>query len=111
MNRVTTMRMVALASVLVFAGIAAAQAEASPLFLCSAAEGLGGGLFTSTETNSFDLQTCQRDCAIDHGVEPWFRGGGGDARWYMYTSCVQDCNRKFWKEYDKEMRDLEKDTK
>jgi len=112
MNHTASIVMIALASVLMLSGIAAAQPASNQLLLCSAAEGMDHQVFTMADSaNPIDLQWCQRQCASDYGVEPYFRGGDGTARWYMYTSCIQDCNRKFWKEYDREMRDLERSTK
>jgi len=111
MNRMTPMLMVALASVLVFAGVAAAQPGGNPLFGCSTADGVGSGIFMLVEYgDAADLQSCQRECGFNYGVEPYFRGGDGSARWWMYTSCIQDCNRKFWKDYDRKMRNLEEET-
>ncbi len=111
MNRLTPILMVALASVVMFAGVAAAQPGSALLFGCSTAEGIGHGIFKLAQSSGpIDLQACQQDCRINYGLEPFFRGGDGSSRWWIYTSCIQDCNRRFWKEYDRQMRDLQEGT-
>ncbi len=60
--------------------------------------------------DSFDRESCERDCQERYGVEP-FRGGRSHQRndYYLYARCIQDCNTRFWKEYDRRMRKLEKE--
>lgn len=52
-----------------------------------------------------DLQGCQQYCGSIFGVE-LYRGGGGGS-WgsgIAYATCIQDCNRKYWKAWDKEVK-------
>ena len=60
--------------------------------------------------DTFDRETCERDCRERYGVEPYRRGTGGPRDdYYLYARCIQDCNSRFWKEYDRRMRELEKE--
>ncbi|HMK33866.1 MAG TPA: hypothetical protein VK463_02280 [Desulfomonilaceae bacterium] len=83
---------------------AGCQAQAAP-WLFAAEE--GGG--------EVDLNTCQWECRMRYGLEPTGPGGGqglegsdeayrtmaGPENYSLYTACVTDCNRKFWREFDK----------
>jgi hypothetical protein len=53
-----------------------------------------------------DREFCLQDCRERFG--PW-GGGGDDPRGRLYARCVQDCERQFWQDYDRGMRDLEKE--
>jgi hypothetical protein len=65
----------------------------------------------------FSLQSCTDECRSRYGLQPWSeditpqrRGGDGGSNMYeLYAVCVQDCQSKFWKDYDKRMKDLEKE--
>ncbi len=57
----------------------------------------------------FDLEGCEQDCRSKFGVDPYFFGGGGGmdtSVWRLFTICIQDCNRKYWKDYDRRMKKL-----
>ncbi len=57
-----------------------------------------------------DLQGCQQNCRSIYGVDLYgFGGGGGDGRNVGYAVCIQKCNARYWKAWDKEMKDLGKD--
>lgn len=59
---------------------------------------------------SFDREGCERDCQERYGVAPYRRGTNRQrSDYYLYARCIQDCNTRFWKEYDRNMRDLEKE--
>jgi len=61
---------------------------------------------------NFDRESCEQNCRSLYGVDPYFRGGGGfgdRGRFYVYAQCVDSCNNKFWKEFDRRTRDLQKD--
>lgn len=54
----------------------------------------------------FDREGCELDCRSRW--DAWFgtpRGGQGR----MYWRCLENCDRKFWREYDRDIRDLEKE--
>lgn len=60
--------------------------------------------------DSFDRESCERDCRERYGLEPYRRGRGGPRDdYYLYARCIQDCDTRFWKEYDRRMRELEKE--
>jgi len=57
-----------------------------------------------------DLNACQQKCRGRLGVvmysdtdsEPqWFRGRGSSRNDYAYAQCMEECNRAFWKDFDK----------
>jgi hypothetical protein len=57
----------------------------------------------------FDLEACEQDCRSKFGVDPYFFGGGSGmdtSVWRLFTICIQDCNRKYWKDYDRRMKKL-----
>jgi hypothetical protein len=58
---------------------------------------------TSTAQGSFDRDGCLRGCAA---LKPVGRGMGG---WAAYQSCVADCERQFWNEFDEKIDDLERE--
>jgi len=59
--------------------------------------------------NSFDRESCETDCQERYGVLPYGRGRHLDRTdYYLYAKCIEDCNTRFWKDYDQRMRELEK---
>jgi hypothetical protein len=58
----------------------------------------------------FDLEGCEQDCRSRFGVDPYWRGSPSEV-WRLYAICIQDCNRAFWKDYDRRMKDLGKPDK
>ena len=66
------------------------------------------------QADNQDLDTCQQGCRSRFGydiyVNPQRRGGsGGSGAYYAYAKCIADCNRRFWRSFDKEMDELEKE--
>lgn len=57
-----------------------------------------------------DLQGCQQYCRSIYGVDPYWFGswGRGLGRGTGYAVCIQDCNREYWKAWDKGMEKLGK---
>jgi hypothetical protein len=55
---------------------------------------------------SNDRELCLQNCR--EWVTPfawgWRRGGGYN---YQYARCVQDCESRFWKDFDRKMEQLE----
>ena len=52
-----------------------------------------------------DLQGCQQYCGSIFGVEPyWNPGRGGNGYGVGYAVCIQKCNRRYWKAWDKEVK-------
>ncbi|MCX5860579.1 MAG: hypothetical protein NTW27_00420 [Deltaproteobacteria bacterium] len=56
--------------------------------------------------DDFSLGACQQECRSKFGIDPYWRGGGDSSVWRLYAICIQDCNIKFWKEYDRRMDEL-----
>ena len=82
------------------------QAQPAEFLLGVGAESLSGNV--GLHQDSFDRETCLQDCRERYG--PW-AGGRDDPRGRLYAQCVQDCERQFWKDYDRRMRDLEREKK
>lgn len=58
--------------------------------------------------DGFDKQECEHRCRSLYGASPYYRGGRGyQGGYYVLAQCMEDCDRRFWKEYDRKMRDLE----
>ena len=58
-----------------------------------------------------DLQGCQQYCRSTYGVDPyWWSKRRGWHRGYGvgYATCIQDCNNRYWKAWDRNMEDLGK---
>jgi len=57
-----------------------------------------------------DLDGCQKYCRSIYGVDPyWWSNRGWDrGRGVGYGVCIQNCNTRYWKAWDKEMEDLKK---
>lgn len=57
-----------------------------------------------------DLQGCQQYCRSIYGVDPywWSNQGWDQGRGVGYANCIQDCNTRYWKAWNKEMKDLGK---
>jgi hypothetical protein len=73
-------------------------------------DGVSGGYNNTLVYDGFDRESCERDCRERYGMEPYRRGRGGHRDdYYLYARCIQDCETRFWKEYDRRMRELEKE--
>jgi hypothetical protein len=64
----------------------------------------------------FNLSYCQFDCRLRFGHEPTGAGGFGwdnntDESYQLqqyqagYVACLDDCQRKFWQQFDKKTRE------
>jgi len=56
----------------------------------------------------FNRAACEEECRRRYGYGLFLMRypGRGDGAYWAYTKCLQDCNRRFWKEFDKEMDDM-----
>jgi hypothetical protein len=73
----------------------------------------------SSESIEQERTLCIQDCKARYGVDVYrhgggrggggFRGGGDSGLWLRYSKCIDDCEKKFWKEWDKNMDEMEKD--
>ncbi len=51
---------------------------------------------------------CLSRCDSLSGVDFYsFRGRGGDGLWRLRSICVEKCERTFWKDWQKEMDEIE----
>jgi hypothetical protein len=97
---------VALFSGLAFSAIALSQSGFANLT----------GKDTECVLQAFDRESCEQECRSRFGVDPYelqFSGGwgrGGRPGYYVYANCIQECNTRFWKEFDRTMRDLEREN-
>jgi hypothetical protein len=82
------------------------QAQPVESLLGVGAESLSGSV--DLYQDSFDRETCERDCREAYGGWP---GGSNDPRARLYARCIQDCERQFWQDYDRRMRNLEREKK
>ena len=75
---------------------------------------LSDGLFVDTarsyESVEQDRALCLRDCREKFGYLPYWGGGGrggvNEGNWRLYFKCIDDCEKKFWKEWQKEHDEL-----
>jgi hypothetical protein len=53
----------------------------------------------------FDLSRCEFGCKMRFGQTPFAEklDDGVEYVTHQYTECLQKCNERFWKEFDKEM--------
>ena len=69
------------------------------------ANGPFGDLARSFESVEQDRTICLQDCRDKFGYLPFFGrggvGGGNDGNWRLYFKCIDDCEKKFWKEWQK----------
>lgn len=73
-----------------------------------------GSTLLGPQSGDSDLNDCQQDCRSRFGYDmyanpQWRRGGGQTGTYYAYAACISECNRKFWKSFDKEMDNLGRD--
>ncbi len=52
---------------------------------------------------------CIKECKDRYGVDLMWRGGGADSMWRLYFKCIEDCEKKAWKEWQKDMDKIEKE--
>lgn len=65
-------------------------------------------LAISSESVEQERTLCLQDCRDKFGYIPFLvRGGGSEGNWRLYFKCIDDCERKFWKEWQKEHDELE----
>lgn len=59
----------------------------------------------------FDKEGCEADCRSQFGYDLYGRGfrGGSRPGYYAYAQCIQACNTRFWKDFDRRSRELEQE--
>jgi hypothetical protein len=107
---------------LLFGGFLSPASAASPInfmnpvfgniLLCSDVR-----LVQQDEFGNFDRETCEQTCRSRYGVGPipyveeqgWGGGGGSySPGYYLYASCIDSCNRQYWRDYDRKMEKIKK---
>ncbi len=58
-------------------------------------------------TQAFNKEACEQDCRSLFGVDPYSfelqggRGGRGGFSYYAYARCIQECNARYWDDFNK----------
>ncbi len=69
--------------------------------------------------SGFDLQACETNCRSYFGIPPYIEeqqaggGGGGSgsySRYLIIANCIEQCQKRFWKEFDKSMKELDRSS-
>jgi hypothetical protein len=75
----------------------------------------GSNMEVIRHDEGFDRETCEIRCRSIYGIPPygeeqWAGGGGGmgGSRYLIIAHCIEQCNKRFWKEFDKKMRELDR---
>lgn len=98
MNSTYMLATAALVAVLALSGMVGPAAAQPPVILAQYGGSYGG---------SFDRDSCIQSCQDWIGAYAWgFRGGYGGYSSYQYAQCIQDCDSRFWNEFDRKMDDL-----
>jgi hypothetical protein len=74
----------------------------------------GSNIEVILNDDGFNRENCEIRCRSIYGIPPygeeqWSGGGGGmgGSRYLIIAHCIEQCNKRFWKEFDKKMRDLD----
>ncbi|MGA8830996.1 MAG: hypothetical protein ACLQT6_15040 [Desulfomonilaceae bacterium] len=57
----------------------------------------------SSESVEQQRTECLSRCNNPSGSDMYFYGGGGDSLWQLRAMCVNNCEKRFWKKWEKEM--------
>lgn len=75
----------------------------------------GSNIEVIRHDDEFNRETCEIRCRSYFGIPPygeeqWSGGGGGmgGSRFLIIARCIEECNKRFWKEFDEKMRELDK---
>jgi hypothetical protein len=65
----------------------------------------------SSESVDQDRTVCLSRCNNPTGAQMYFRGGGGgdNSLWRLRSICIEKCEKRFWKEWQKEMDQIGND--
>ena len=117
MNRLA-LALVSVTIFFLFCGVLSPAPAYSPEEVPSAAirnSSPGSTMEVIRHDEGFDRETCEISCRSYFGIPPygeeqWSGGGGGTggSRFLIIAHCIEQCNKRFWKEFDKKMRDLDR---
>jgi hypothetical protein len=76
----------------------------------------GSNMEAIRHDEGFDRESCETRCRSYFGIPPygeeqWAGGGGGGmggSRYLIIAHCIEQCNKRFWKEFDDKMRELDR---
>lgn len=76
----------------------------------------GSNIEVIRHDDEFNRETCEIRCRSYFGIPPygeeqWSGGGGGSmggSRFLIIARCIEECNKRFWKEFDEKMRELDR---
>jgi hypothetical protein len=77
----------------------------------------GSNMEVISHGEGFDRENCEIRCRSYFGIPPygeeqWAGGGGtGGSRYLIIAHCIEQCNKRFWKEFDEKMRDLDRPSR
>jgi hypothetical protein len=118
MNRVA-LAVVSVTTIILLCGVLHPAPAHSPEAVPSAAidnSFAGSNMEVIRHDEEFDRESCETRCRSYFGIPPygeeqWAGGGGGGSggsRYLIIAHCIEQCNKRFWKEFDDKMRDLDK---
>jgi hypothetical protein len=58
------------------------------------------------QEQDFDRTVCQQDCVEKYGGPS---SGANTPRTRLYALCMQECERQFWKQFDRRTKELEQE--
>jgi hypothetical protein len=80
------------------------QAQSSEFPLGIGAESQYGKV--GLHEDDFDRGVCEQDCRDQYGG---VFGSPDDPRARLYARCLQECERQFWKKFDRRTKELERE--
>jgi len=92
----------------------ALQASAQTEYLPERNDTVGPCEVSFNADDPYDREGCEQRCRSIFGVSPysadlqWGWGSGSRPGYYAYAACIQTCNNRFWKEFDRRMGEIQK---
>ncbi len=73
-------------------------------------------LAQNDESGNFDRESCEQTCRYRYGASPfpgmqeqgWGGSGSYSPGYYLLAQCIDSCNRRFWREFDRKMENPKK---
>ncbi|MEI6133811.1 MAG: hypothetical protein WCP72_02470 [Desulfomonile sp.] len=71
--------------------------------------GLFSGLAVSHESVEQERTLCMKECKDRYGIDTMWggRGGGETSNWRLYFMCIDNCEKRFWKEWQKNTDEID----